>query len=57
MHLKFKNMTDEQVRKIIATARLQFHFVLKIYEMQLAAGRRFLHEHPQSASSWKDPRW
>ena len=34
--------------------RLHLHFVLKIYAMQLAGGRHFLHEHPQGASSWQD---
>ena len=27
-------------------------FVSKLYKMQIADGRYFLHEHPQQASSW-----
>ena len=28
-------------------------FALEVYQMQLDAGRHFLHEHPASASSWQ----
>ena len=31
-------------------------FALEIYELQLAEGRHFLHEHPDSAASWQVPR-
>ena len=31
-------------------------FAVEIYELQLRAGRHFLHEHPQSAASWQEPR-
>ena len=29
-------------------------FVFELYEMQVSAGRHFLHEHPAHASSWKE---
>ena len=33
-------------------ARRHMKFVVKIYRMQLEAGRWFLHEHPARATSW-----
>ena len=29
--------------------------MMSLYQVQLAGGRHFLHEHPSSALSWKDP--
>ena len=33
-------------------ARKHIQFVIKVYRMQLEAGRWFLHEHPAKAMSW-----
>ena len=55
MNWNFRRMSEGQVRRCLEEGRLHLHFMLKIYEIQLAAGRHFLHEHPQGASSWRDP--
>ena len=34
-------------------ARIHLDFSAKVYRAQMRAGRYFIHEHPQSASSWK----
>ena len=41
----------KQRQKVIA-GRIHLAFCVELYQMQLSAGRYFLHEHPQSASSW-----
>ena len=35
-------------------AMVHLRFVCKLYAIQVAAGRYFLHEHPTGASSWKE---
>ena len=40
----------------LAEARVLLGFAVEVYEMQLRAGRHFLHEHPVAASSWRVPR-
>ena len=44
----------QRVKRMLKEAKRHLHFVISIYNMQLAAGRHFLHEHPVGASSWKD---
>ena len=39
--------------KIVA-GRIRLAFCTELYQMQLSAGRYFLHEHPLTASSWKE---
>ena len=34
-------------------ARIHLDFSVKVYRAQMRAGRYFVHEHPQSATSWK----
>ena len=41
---------DEQQRR----AKVHLLFCTSLYLEQMAAGRYFLHEHPQSATSWKE---
>ena len=53
--INFARMSKERVAEILKMGRLHLHFMLTIYNEQLKAGRHFLHEHPQSASSWSDP--
>ena len=36
-------------------AKKQIQFCMEIYQMQMDRGKFFLHEHPDSASSWKLP--
>ena len=49
-------MDPARVAQIMKTARAHLHFVISLYHIQIAEGRHFLHEHPQGASSWRDPR-
>ena len=44
----------ELVRKEFARAMVRLKFVCKLYAIQVAAGRYFLHDHPVAASSWKE---
>ena len=41
--------------KRLADAQKHVKFCLELYEMQRNAGRRFLHEHPNTATSWQMP--
>ena len=49
-------MDPAEVARRRAKAEILLHFAVEIYEMQLRARRRFIHEHPLSASSWEDLR-
>jgi hypothetical protein len=54
--LNYRRMQPETVRRKKAEAKVLLGFAMEIYELQLKAGRHFLHEHPASASSWSEPR-
>ena len=54
--LNYRNMDPEQVRRAIHEGNVLLKFALEIYELQLAEGRHFLHEHLDSAASWQVPR-
>jgi hypothetical protein len=49
-------MDPDRAARIMKEAKAHLHFVIYLYHIQLAEGRHFLHEHPQGATSWKDPR-
>ena len=34
---------------------MHLEFCSKLYQMQIREGRYFLHEHPMTAESWKEP--
>ena len=53
--MSFKKMSKEKVRAMVEEGQRHLHFVSSLYRKQLAAGRHFLHEHPATALSWKDP--
>ena len=55
LNLNFPKMPPEKVKEKVAEGVRHLHFVISIYKKQLDAGRHFLHEHPQGASSWTDP--
>ena len=38
----------------LAEGRLHLRFMISLYLLQLRGGRCFLHEHQQTASSWKE---
>ena len=44
--------TDEEVRRRQASGEVHLRFRCELYKAQLQDGRFFLHEHPDSASSW-----
>jgi len=50
-----RRMDPVKVKRQVAEGRMLLGFAVQVYEMQLAAGRHFLHEHPAHASSWTDP--
>ena len=50
-HRKMDPLRVEALRK---EAVMHLHFMCSIYRMQLDDGRHFLHEHPSTATSWKD---
>jgi hypothetical protein len=52
----YSRMDPRKVARCKAEAQVLLDFAMQVYEMQLRAGRHFLHEHPQSASSWQDPK-
>jgi hypothetical protein len=52
----YSRMDPLKVARRKAEAKVLLDFAMQIYEVQLKAGRHFLHEHPQSASSWQDSR-
>ena len=54
--LNFPKMNPERVAQIMKAAKAHLHFVISLYHIQIAEGRHFLHEHPQGATSWRDPR-
>ena len=49
-----KAIDQEYVRKMIVDGRRHMRFMISIYWRQIKAGHHFLHEHPASATSWKD---
>ena len=43
----------KQQQRVVA-GRIHLAFCAELYQMQLSAGRYYLHEHPLTASSWKE---
>ena len=52
--LNHKKMDPKVVEERRREAVMHLRFVIGIYKIQLEGGRHFLHEHPQTATSWKD---
>eukprot|EP00972_Heterocapsa_arctica_P030953 4551549-Heterocapsa_arctica.AAC.1 len=48
-------MDPTQKAIMMRRARTHLDVCLKLYHIQLKAGRYFLHEHPATATSWQDP--
>ena len=53
--LNHKKMDPEVVEQRRQEAIKHLRFVIGLYKIQLDGGRHFLHEHPETATSWKDP--
>ena len=47
-------MDPEDVRRRMKEARIHLNFCMTVYRDQFQRGKHFLHEHPISASSWKE---
>ena len=56
MELNRHRMDPAAFQRALGEARVLLDFAAEIYETQLRGGRHFLHEHPESASSWCEPR-
>ena len=52
--LNFPKMDPVKVEMILKEAKKHLHFVISLYQLQLADNRHFLHEHPVGATSWRD---
>ena len=52
--LRFLNKHKKSYKRKLAEGRALLRFATEIYEVQVANGRHFLHEHPVGASSWKE---
>ena len=48
-------MTPEARQEHLRAGRLHSRFVVSLYRLQIKEGRKFLHEHPCAASSWREP--
>ena len=53
--MNLRKMPVEKVEAMRKEAVQHLRFVLGLYKIQLDGGRHFLHEHPETATSWKDP--
>ena len=52
MAMNWKNMDPDDAKKKWQTAVSHLVFCIELYKIQMNAGRLFLHEHPDGASSW-----
>lgn len=48
-------MDATHAKKLMKTARDHLRFACKLYRRQMQRGKFFLHEHPQTATSWRLP--
>ena len=53
--INHRKMAPERVEELRREAVKHLHFVIGLYRIQIEAGRHFLHEHPDTATSWTDP--
>ena len=53
-NLNYARMIEEEKHERISYGRKHLEFCCKLYEIQWREGRYFMHEHPQSASSWHE---
>ena len=52
-NLSKKKRKDGEFERLLEVGKKHMRFCLELYEIQRQAGRYFLHEHPESASSWR----
>ena len=53
--MSHRKMDPSVVEKLRREAVRHLRFVIGLYRIQLSNGRHFLHEHPETATSWSDP--
>ena len=53
-YLNAAKADPEKVKQAYARAMIHLQFSCEMYELQVAGGRYFLHEHPDKAMSWKE---
>ena len=46
--------TEEQIKRKRVEANVHLDFVCRLYALQADKGRYFLHEHPNTATSWQE---
>ena len=51
--LNYPHMDQAKVQEMMRAGIMHLEFCIELYWIQLEAGRFFLHEHPDSASSWQ----
>ena len=54
VNFNHKKMAPEELKRRLIEREVHLRFAAEIYCLQLAGGRRFLHEHPLGATSWKE---
>ena len=55
MNINYAKGPEHRVEEALAEGRMHLHFVLSLYALQLKEGRHSLHEHPETATSRRDP--
>ena len=53
--MNFPKMNPEQVKASVEEGKLHLRFMASLYRKQMLKGKFFLHEHPATALSWKEP--
>ena len=53
--MNHKKIDPDQVESLRLEAVQHLHFVIGLYRIQVEGGRHFLHGHPETASSCRDP--
>ena len=54
LNLSRAKMGEERWKIMLEHGRRHLEFMFELYKIQHDAGRLFLHEHPASASSWRE---
>eukprot|EP00972_Heterocapsa_arctica_P108681 16002662-Heterocapsa_arctica.AAC.1 len=54
--LNWGRVEPGQKAKLLERARANLYVCFDLHNIQLVAGRYFLHEHPATATSWQDPK-
>ena len=54
MQVSWSRISKDRRKKMLAEARGYLRFMCRLYKLQHKAGRMFLHEHPDGATSWAE---